>query len=249
MLTNFREEDQDIQPDARSRGEIPKSFLTLPALIETLPEEWVEQLLAEEDIHSVGGFSLIFGDLRPGRQGLGVLSNRTANIEDITWLAKSGGEVHGLSNALFEDQGWPKVVDGKRLLKEALEESFEKRESDEQLLARLFDVLSHDSLPERKEGQTWPAYSRELRRSILIPPIGGSSEAGVANKEGESSGANYVSEGAKSLYATQKQTVILVDHNGHVKFVERTLFDDRGRMIPPSLRDHVVEFQIVEWEK
>jgi uncharacterized protein with NRDE domain len=49
------------------------------------------------------------------------------------------------------------------------------------------------------------------------------------------------------LYGTQKQTIILVDKKGRVKFVERTLYDGEAKPIVGAERDVSCEFQIEGW--
>lgn len=112
-LTNFREESEDrsdphpvaetsrpSQP-ARSRGEITKAYLT--SGLE--PAVWAERFFEEQENGvwgDMGGFSLLFGQIVTNsnpRNGaaekekdkdvkiqLGVLSNRTKAIHEITWL-------------------------------------------------------------------------------------------------------------------------------------------------------------------
>src|SRR5690606_30617366 len=50
-----------------------------------------------------------------------------------------------------------------------------------------------------------------------------------------------------TLYGTQKQTIILVDHNGHVTYVERTLFDDDAKPLANGEADVREEFDIEGW--
>jgi hypothetical protein len=44
-----------------------------------------------------------------------------------------------------------------------------------------------------------------------------------------------------------KQTVILVDHDGKVTFVERTLWDEKGRRVPDAEVEKRIEFEIEGW--
>lgn len=49
-------------------------------------------------------------------------------------------------------------------------------------------------------------------------------------------------------YGTQKQTLILVSNEGHVKFIERTLYDEDARWVQnKDERDTVFEFDIEGW--
>lgn len=50
-------------------------------------------------------------------------------------------------------------------------------------------------------------------------------------------------------YGTQQQTVVLVDKNGRVKYVERTLWDECGKPVKEEERDVVAEWVIEGWEE
>ena len=49
------------------------------------------------------------------------------------------------------------------------------------------------------------------------------------------------------IYGTQKQTVILVDREGKVTFVERTLYDHEGKPVKGGKEDRRFDFQIEGW--
>jgi uncharacterized protein with NRDE domain len=49
------------------------------------------------------------------------------------------------------------------------------------------------------------------------------------------------------VYGTQKQTVILIDKNGRLKCVERTLYDQDAKPVPKEAQDAVCEFNIEGW--
>jgi len=49
------------------------------------------------------------------------------------------------------------------------------------------------------------------------------------------------------LYGTAQQTVILVDNNGRLKYVERTLYDSAAQPLDAKDQDVMVEFQIEGW--
>lgn len=51
-------------------------------------------------------------------------------------------------------------------------------------------------------------------------------------------------EGNTGLFGTQKQTIVLVDYEGLVTYVERTLYGDRGCPIPVGTGDRIFEFQL-----
>ena len=77
--------------------------------------------ILKEGVNGVGGFSLLFGDLRRSLEdhAIGVFSNRSANVGGVHWFEGQGqGQTIGLSNALFGDRDWPKVVRGEKMLQE-----------------------------------------------------------------------------------------------------------------------------------
>jgi uncharacterized protein with NRDE domain len=49
------------------------------------------------------------------------------------------------------------------------------------------------------------------------------------------------------LYGTTQQTVILVDTNGRLKYIERTLYDVEARPIEGNDREVITEFYIEDW--
>ncbi|KAI4267979.1 MAG: hypothetical protein L6R35_006805 [Caloplaca aegaea] len=155
----------------------------------------------------------------------------------MAWIAKGRDETIGLSNATFGDRSWYKVLEGEKLMRAAIAKSVEQKEPKEDLVMRLMELLSRDTLPKLKQNQGLESYLRELRNSILIPPIGGdamhhiSADQIAAGKGNEQVGVEQLAkvkaqqQGLSGGYGTQKQTVVLVGHDGHVTFVERTLFE------------------------
>ena len=234
VLTNFRESDASKIHGTRSRGEIAKSYLTTPPQSKETLEEFVRRLVEEDGgLAGVGGFSLMFGQLKMDRERVGIVSNRTEDEKEIVWVA--GGEKSGtmaqacaLSNSHYGDRLWPKVVQAEELLDEVIKESQQQGDTIEQFLEKCFALLSVETLPRHTPGRDWEDYLYELRNSIFIPPIG-PEERGV-------------------LYGTQKQTIVLVDRNGKATLVERTLFDDTMKPLAAMDKDRHFEFQVEGWE-
>jgi uncharacterized protein with NRDE domain len=261
-LTNFREEGDQYKPMGKSRGGIVNAYLTSPPDKAETPQEFAKRLIEEFGVTDVGGFSLVFGELRapdPGSgtyPGLSILSNRSASAEDLISIAAKPGETHGLSNSHFGDTSWPKVVLGERLLQEAISNDVDNPIDLTDFIENLFNILSVDRLPKRRKDEDWDAYVRHMRNSILIPPTGidNATADKVATAQTKNSGYDTPDHNNVQVrpeaggYGTQKQTVILVNQNGNVKYVERTLYNQQGKSIPQKERDKVFEFEIEGWK-
>lgn len=228
VLTNFRE---DVTPplSAVSRGAIIKDFLKGTTGSET--REWVKEMVQSEKGRDVGGFSLVCGKLaagtgKPEHEGLAVFSNRVKVEGDVQWILGdgSGSKAVGLSNAAF-GEGWKKVLDGQRLMNEALEASQKAEEAEDKLIQRLLGVLSTDTLPRIETGLegSLDTYINQLRNTILVPAVG---------KEHE------------IAYGTRTQTVVLVDRIGKVRYFERTLYDNDISQVPLGKGDRDFIFEI-----
>lgn len=214
---------------------------------------FARRLVEGDGVEGVGGFSLICGKVG---QPLAVISNRTPSVDDLTWIAEQRGETVGLSNAAFDNRSWPKVTDGEDLLRLAIDRSVQRKETKEAFVEELMQLLSTDSLPLKKEGEGWGSYVKELRKSIFIPAIGGegtdhasADEVAAGKSEGQVQVPRRVDQtrrkdGLSGLYGTQKQTVVLVNHQGHVDFVERTLYDAEAQPVKENDRDGWFEFDI-----
>lgn len=166
-------------------------------------------MLESGTLRGVGGFSLLCGTLRPDpkRKGklqpLAVISNRTeerdAGVEShALWIGGSpkeeagmkgkdkvvDGETHGLSNSLFDDP-WPKVEIGRQLLDEVVFRSVEDGVDEAELVERLMEVLSHDTLPKIGKGDSYETEIGALVHSVFIPPFDAAVERSTETKAGE----------------------------------------------------------------
>ena len=212
---------------------------------------FARNLVEGEGVTGVGGFSLVCG--RVG-QPLAIISNRTPSVEGLTWIAQQKGETVGLSNAAFDDRSWPKVTYGEALMRSAIVRSVERNDDKESLVEELMQLLSTDTLNRRRKGEGWNSYVRALTMSIFIPVVGGDgmdhmhSDEMAAGKTDEQVQVQQpmdqpkVPNGLGGLYGTQKQTVVLVDHYGHVTFVERTLYNAAAQPVNEVERDRWFEF-------
>ena len=233
------------------------AFLTQPPHSPEGTENFINDLVKDEGLNGVGGFSLVCGKVG---EPLAVISNRTPNVEGTAWLAKDKGETIGLSNAAVGNRSWPKVFRGEALLSSAIEQDLSEQRSQASLIERLFLILDDDMLPRKPSDYPWDSYVQELRKSIFIPAIGG--EGAERSKAEDLAAAKSdqhvnVEDAAKvaetkhdldSMYGTQKQTIVLVSRQGRVTFVERTLYDATGRATAAPDRDRAFQFDIDGWK-
>lgn len=264
VLTNYRE----AAPIGNiSRGAIVNDFLTEPPSPEggngtkegkeqRTTRAFVQDMINSQMATKAGGFSLVCG--RVG-EPLAIISNRMAdNIDATTWIASTRGETVGLSNTFLKDRTWPKIVNGEILMKSAIDAHIASYPhhhhhqhtwsagAEDDLIRRLFSVLSTDTMP--RLSNTEPIkeqYMDQLQESIFIPLLGDRAQfEAEADQLAKMGLAGYTS----GLYGTQKQTVLLVDHAGRVKYVERSLYDEHVHPIPLGQGDRVFEFVIEGWK-
>ncbi|CZT16333.1 related to mouse T10 protein [Ramularia collo-cygni] len=264
ILTNFREEGVN-ENGQKSRGAMVNSYLTVPPDVHESEDEFAQRLINNVGIHDVGGFTLLFGKLeRPKSHnepseakdlpGLAVISNRTDSAKGLRRIATKIGETHGLSNSHYGDNTWPKVVNGEKKLMQAISDDIPRNDSQSEFVEDLLAILCDDSLPDRRNDETWDEYVRHMRKSIMIPAIKGKAAHQSPDAQPDNGDRSLVPGSLKltpgvGAYGTTKQTVILVDHEGMVTFVERTLYDDSGAPLPNHERDRRIEFKIEGWER
>ncbi|KAL2208088.1 hypothetical protein CC79DRAFT_808599 [Sarocladium strictum] len=267
VLTNFREPmSEKGVAGVRSRGGMVKAWLG------GLPDQeggtmgGVRKLVEEgEGVKNVGGFSMVCGKLRrkacEAGEGIAIVSNRVDGADDVPVVGKERDGYWGLSNAVYseeEGQEWPKVKIGKELMKDAIEKSLHRGDGKFELVERLFRVLEEDTLGDlENEKRNLAGMLERLRESVFIRSLGDEDEHKDKVKEMQKKveetqetkeqviGKNGFDKG---LYGTQRQTVVLVDWNGKVTFVERALWDDWGEVLERGEADVVVEFEIEGWE-
>jgi uncharacterized protein with NRDE domain len=195
--------------------------------------------------------------------GLSLVSNRTPipsrsdpNHEfTLPRILTTVHETHALSNSTFEDKTWPKTIHGCQLLRQALHGHVCRARGDEPaLLNRLFEILRIDLLPQRQAHEDLETHANRMRGSIYINAEKGevSSETDSTHHTEEPSVVDVIPRPRKeqlssTAYGTMKQTVILVDHDGKVTFVERTLWDGKGRRVPDAEVEKRIEFEIEGW--
>ncbi|CRG91381.1 hypothetical protein PISL3812_08429 [Talaromyces islandicus] len=238
VLTNYRETGVPI--GTVSRGAIVNDYLTeQPDSQQRDTRQFVADMIESQVAKRAGGFSLVCGKLN---EPLAIISNRMADdLDRVTWIAKERGETVGLSNTVFADRTWPKIINGEKLMKSAIEASVAAGDGEDKLISRLFDVLSTDTLPRLECEPVKEEYQSLLKQSIFIPLLGDRAKFEAEVEHLQQLGlAGYTS----GLYGTQKQTILLVDPQGRVKYIERTLYDQQVRPIPLGRGDRVFEFNI-----
>ncbi|OBT78413.1 hypothetical protein VF21_02155 [Pseudogymnoascus sp. 05NY08] len=274
-LTNYRETDaNDMEhpvQGSRSRGGMVTAWLTSNENEDA--GAFVERLLEGEGVKDVGGFSLLCGKLRRRKEGgrnevtpLAIVSNRCGAAEEVPWIAERRGEVYGLSNTSYMDPvTWPKVELGKEKMSQTIDECVKESLGEDDFVRKLFDILDTDTLPPAN-GQSFDKVIFQLRKSIFIPSIGDADPAVGIPKTGITSQAdNKLGDAVEKLeeaetptiatppimsgiYGTQRQTIMLVDWEGKVTFIERSLWDECGKPIPRGEGDMKFEFQIEGWD-
>lgn len=254
VLTNYREENEQIIEGARSRGLIPNAWLKSDPKANESLEQFAKRMIEEDGVKGVGGFSLLHGFIQDivkgkGSKGMSIISNRTPDVHGVIYLAGKPNETHALSNAAYGDRSWPKVVNGENWTKEAIRKSVELNETREELVDRLLTVLSTDTMPKQKEKEEWDMYLNQLRHTVFVPCIGKDDledfkmpahEIGDVVKHK----ATHATDG---VYGTQKSIIILADKNGKVFYFERTFFDRDAKAIEKGKGDRTFEFEIEGW--
>jgi uncharacterized protein with NRDE domain len=256
VLTNYREDSTSAAIGAYSRGVIVNSWLIGSTDKSEDTREFVQGIVASPEAKQVGGFSLVCGHIN---EPLAIVSNRSADMDQITWVATEKNQTRGLSNTSFDDRTWPKIIDGEQLMEAAIEEHVQKGDGEDEdaLIDRLLQVLNTDTLPRlSEENATIETYIHHLRKSIFIPLIGAANDrdraaerTAAARVEDEmntpTSGPPDQSYTCGS-YGTQKQTILLARPDGRVRYFERTLYDNDAMVVPVGQGDHSFEFNITE---
>ncbi|CDK26749.1 unnamed protein product [Kuraishia capsulata CBS 1993] len=239
VLVNYRE--GSAENDALSlisRGSLPISFLNSSLN----PREWEAHVReVSKEFKNVGGFSLLFGDLRLGAGGViepfNIISNRAQGSVEVF---KPETRMIGLSNSLFT-QPWPKVQKGKVLLDKLISDSLQNNWSQDELITRGFEVLSTTEIDTTKKPDSYLELFKEMPSSIFIPPIKtphfGMEEE--LKKQGITSMGGY--------YGTRTQTIIVVDRSGNLKYIEKTLHSSDNLNEEPTIRTYA--FKIPDYYK
>jgi uncharacterized protein with NRDE domain len=245
VLTNFLEENAQAALGLISRGAMVKAYLTPKP--EDVPDsrKFAEQLVTGEGARGAGGFSLVCGRIG---SNLAVVSNRMTSINDLKWISRKGESV-ALSNAAYGDHSWPKVEGGERLMKELIDTAVSKGTGKDQLIEKLYELLDRDTMPRPQPMDTFDDRLATLRKTIFVPAIHRAAAPPpdllrADEKERSKEQKLTTEEELEDVYATQKQTVVLVDRSGLVTYIEKTLFQELRPRETPTVRKF--EFQLPE---
>ncbi|CEJ59333.1 hypothetical protein PMG11_07961 [Penicillium brasilianum] len=252
VLTNYREDKCAQAVGVHSRGRIVNSWLTSSPSEGQTTHDFVREMVASPEAKQVGGFSLVCGHVN---EPLAIVSNRSSDMDHITWVAAEKNQTRGLSNTSVDDRTWPKILDGENLMQRAIGDHAQAQEDEDTLLQRLLGVLSTDTLPRLPEGTSVETYIQHLRNSIFVPVIGAEDDV---NKEVEDTAAARIEDEpnqprvngpldqnySSGPYGTQKQTILLARPDGRVRYFERTLYDNDARAVPIGQGDRSFEFHV-----
>lgn len=236
VLTNFQDDSAPME-GVRSRGAMVNAFLTHRPETAPSTKDFVKDLIDENVVQGVGGFSLVCG--RAGRP-LAVVSNRTPSTEGVAWIATEPGQIFGLSNAAFGDKTWPKVLDGEKLMAAAISKAVKEDLDEDQLIHEMLALLSNDTLPRlsKRKKEDEKSYLEYLRMSVFIPAVGGT----IGNERADEIAATKtdrpitIGTPTSGAYGTQKQSIILFGHDRQCTFFERSVHE------PPESRDRHFKF-------
>lgn len=265
VLTNYREDIDESICGTRSRGGMPTAWLS--GIARDGVTHGVHHLVKDGGVKGVGGFSMICGTLRKSPKPIAIVSNRVDHVDDVPFVGRERGQTWSLSNTTYiSPEKWPKVISGHDLTESAIKEAVDQKLDEAGVVEALFAVLDRDTLPRLPRHASVQDYMPVFKESIFVPPVGTQQQE---NEFAESAAKGRVGwdeqeEAYKraaaqpildatvpystGLYGTQRQTVILVDWEGNVTYVERALWDPNGNRFERGAADVTVRYKIEGWE-
>lgn len=197
LITNFREGSVAKDESLPSRGDFIKDFLNEKNRLDAQAE--CEKIA--DNGHKYAGFNLILAD----KDGMYYITNRGKTHHPVS--LETG--VHGLSNGTLDDD-WPKVVDGKRMFEEAIEEHISKGgrmavTGEGILIDKIFRIMSDEK--ERGITQVSKGFTRDIEMQ----------QSGIYVKQFP----NRLPNGSTSFYGTRSTAVIIIRRDGTITYNEK----------------------------
>lgn len=268
VLTNYRELTADdaghpIRGRASRGGMVTEWMGEAPT---TSIRDSVEHFVRDGGVKGVGGFSMVCGKLKRGGEGMAIVSNRADDIGDVPIVAPDHIKGWGLTNTTFDkSETWPKLAGGTAKFDEIVATHAAEEGSEDSLIQHLFQHLDTDTLPDIT-GKSLQETILVLRHSIFIRGLGDERhlremeeaqtrlEHDWPTEEDLTQGRVKIDDKGhdgfeRGMYGTQRQTVILVDTEGNVTFVERALWDANGHPVERGEGDVYFRFQIEGWNR
>lgn len=216
VLTNYREDSTSAAIGIYSRGAIVNNWLIGSTDKRDDTEEFVQSIVANPEVRQVGGFSLVCGRIN---EPLAIVSNRSTDMDQITWVATEKNQTRGLSNTSFDDRSWPKIINGE---KEATIETYIQHLHKTIFVPRI-------GTPNDPDQDAEDIAAAQVQDEIYTPANGAPNQSFTCGS-----------------YGTQKQTVLLARPDGRVRYFERTLYDNDAKPVPIGQGDYSFEFNITE---
>ncbi|KAI9281835.1 NRDE protein-domain-containing protein [Sporodiniella umbellata] len=192
-------------------------FLSRGALVENFLQGSLKT--EAEHLEKYAGFNLVCFDFGKKAPEMLYLTNR--GEKSLATLESK--KVYGLSNSLLQNP-WEKVIQGKRIFKNV----FTTEEDEEKMIKRLFNMLKTGDPMPQIEG--YDLVSKNLQQRIFITNF---------------YGFEYQESGYLG-YATRTSTVVLIDYDGNVTFVERDWYNTKTfqQLKPSEYEDRLFRFQL-----
>ncbi|ODV96899.1 hypothetical protein PACTADRAFT_48692 [Pachysolen tannophilus NRRL Y-2460] len=176
--------------------------------------------------NNIGGFSLVFGNLQKlitKKDTMYILSNRAKDSSKQPIFNKDYSKSYFVfSNSSIDiDTKWRKIDVGTNCLKELIEKNYNLNEKD--LINKLFELLSKNDL--NYSCKDLRQNFQNLKDTIFVPPL--------INNDKLLKDGKYVGQ----YYGTRTQTIILINKNGDLKYIEKTLHSKDSSEVENSFKN------------
>ncbi|GAN07645.1 conserved hypothetical protein [Mucor ambiguus] len=205
--------------ESNFRGKVSRGVLVRDFLC---GKESVHNSVQQLQTHTndYGGFSLVNFDFSKEPADMAYITNR----DDQSTVELKPGEVYGLSNSLLTNP-WPKVQMGKEVFQRIIQQ---QDLSQKDLIDALFGLLSL-SKPMNNDQDIQQIFD-DLKERISIPLFNFPGNLGIQ----------------EPAYATRTSTIVLIDRDDNVTFIERLWYDERNLspVNPGEYNDLVFQFPL-----